>query len=165
MRAARAKRPPTHRGWAEIAVPMPVRLQSLEATGWYRDGVVVISALTLADLPTGAGVGLQWLISISRNGRRASDGVVRRTLRSFGMAGAEEDNHEPGYVRKFWRPLDPAHRVDCECKADEEIIVEADGYTWTNPRAARADARLCRGCELERLLGRPCSIHRVGATP
>jgi hypothetical protein len=96
-------------------------------------------------------------VSISNHGKRAKQKQIRRALRAFGMVGAEQDNHHPGNVRSFWRPLDPERRVDCQCKVDEQIIVEPDGYTWTNP----VDGD-CRGCELEQLMGRPCPLHPNG---
>ncbi|MDQ3276599.1 MAG: hypothetical protein M3Q39_16610 [Actinomycetota bacterium] len=55
-------------------------------------------------------------------------------------------------------PVDPDRRVDCECKLDEQTIVEADGYQWTTP----ADGP-CRGCEFELTIGKPCTIHRSQA--
>lgn len=128
-------------------------------------GLVVMSELVLAQLPDRSGTGRQWLVSVSQDGHRPAGRPLRRALQAFGMADAEEDNHEPGIARKFWLVVDPAHRVDCECKADEEVIVEPDGYRWSNPRAARQDPSLCRGCAAARAIrsARPCSIH--GKTP
>lgn len=51
-----------------------------------------------------------------------------------------------------------SERVECECKADERTVVEPDGYRWTTPH----DEKACRGCELERMMGAPCTIHRGG---
>ncbi len=73
------------------------------------------------------------------------------------MVGAEEDNHHPGNARHFWRPLDPSHRVDCECKEDEVLVTDADGYRWTNPQ----DGEPCRGCDFESLTGKPCPLHTM----
>lgn len=120
-----------------------------------RRGVRVISALQLADLPDGSGeIGPQWHISISNKGKRPK--TTFTTLRAFGMAGAEEDNHHPGIARHFWMPVDPARRVDCECKEVEETIVEPDGYRWQNPKEGDGE---CRGCEFERMMGKRCPIH------
>lgn len=67
---------------------------------------------------------------------------------------SEVDNHHPGVAVHLWLPVDPAHRVTCECKDDEQTITEPDGYTWTTPVGGP-----CRGCELQQLLGHPCTVH------
>lgn len=116
----------------------------------------VISSLIKAELPDRSGIGLQWLVSVSRAaGRRPAPVDLRRALRAFGMQDAEEDNHHPGNARHFFLVVDPAHRVTCECKVDEETVVEPDGYRWQNSREPGA----CRGCELTAITGRPCPIH------
>ena len=122
----------------------------------YRRGKIrVVSSLDDAQLPDGSGErGPQWHVSISRAGKRARPEDVSIALRAFGLVGAEEDNHHPGVARHYWLPVDPARRVACECKANEETIREADGYEWTNPTDAP-----CRGCEFERERGRRCPIH------
>lgn len=122
---------------------------------WRSGAIVVISALEMAELPDRSGVGPQWHISISYRGRRAKPHHARKALRAFGMTSAEEDNHHPGIARHFWLVVDPAHRVECECKTDETTVVEQDGYRWQNAISH------CRGCEFERALGRPCSLHAV----
>jgi hypothetical protein len=131
------------------------------ASRFHRGHVVVVSSLDLASLPDGSGQeGLQWHVSISFNRKRVKDNLVRMVLREFGMVGAEEDNHHPGLARHFWIPVDPTRRVDCECKTTETVIVERDGYPWTNPTPDSGEA--CRGCEWARSgLGkaRPCSVH------
>lgn len=105
------------------------------SSAWTRGRFRAISTLEPSgELPKG-GVGPQWLVSISRRGRRRpTSEECRRILRQFRMVGAEEDNHEPGIARKFWMPVDPNERVDCQCKADEEQVVEPDGYTWSRKR-------------------------------
>jgi hypothetical protein len=123
----------------------------------YRLGLIyVTSSLQDAESPTGNGTVPQWLVAISATGKRPKAHHVRRALRAFGMVGAELDSHHPGVACHYWLPVDPAHRVDCQCKTDEDTIVEPDGYRWQNPRAGEGE---CRGCELEALLGRPCPIH------
>jgi hypothetical protein len=78
-----------------------------------------------------------WHLSISCSGRRAPDDVVRKVLRQFDLPNAEEDNHQPGIARNFWRvcslPAD-ALQVACDCKEKEEVVVEPDGFTWTRIR-------------------------------
>ncbi len=143
--------------WTEIPLPGAFR-QSSSATAasmWEYRGTRVISALELAELPTGSGIGPQWHVSVSQSGVLPTQAQVDRALRSFRMVGAEEDNHHPGNARHFWMPVDPAARVDCECKATE-VTVETAGYRWTNPKDGDGD---CRGCEIAALMRRPCPIH------
>lgn len=129
------------------------------AWAWdHPSGVRVLSSRVVAEYPDGDGQGLQDHVSVSRRGRRPADSDLRLALRAFGAEGWEEDGHHPGIARHFWRPLDPAHRVQCQCKADELVVVEPGGYTWTTP----VDGP-CRGCEyaatIGRLTGRRCPIH------
>jgi hypothetical protein len=144
-------REPEGREWSRSRVALP------NAVAWTSGPITVLSSLAMAELPDGSGeLGPQWQISISHQGKRPKPHHVRRALRAFGMVGAEEDNHHPGNARHFWLPVDPKRRRDCECKETEETVVDADGYTWTNPRVGDGE---CRGCELERLLRKPCPIH------
>lgn len=131
-------------------------------------GTQVLSELAFAELPKSGRTGPQWLISIvskvTPEPARPSAAQTKLALCAFGMLGAEEDNHHPGNARYFWLPLDPSERVECECKTDEDVIVEPDGYTWTNPKHGE-----CRGCENEEIqaavgLVRPCPIHRERRT-
>ncbi len=134
----------------------------VSASRWVSGPLLVCSSLERAELPDGAGVGLQWHVSISAMGKRAKPKEVRRALRAFGMEWSEQDNHEPGNAKNFWLPVDPAHRVDCQCKIDEVTIVEPDGHTWTNDR----DPAKCHGCELWRIFpDRRCPIHGAEANP
>lgn len=68
--------------------------------------------------------------------RRPNDLEVAMVLRDFGMVGAEEDNHEPGRARHFWRlcQASPDEAMGCECKETEEVVVEADGHRWSRER-------------------------------
>lgn len=120
----------------------------------HESGLTAISTRVNAEYPDRTGVGPPGPRLVLLRGPAATDRAPGRA-RAFGMVGTEEGNHHPGVARHFWRPVDPARRVDCECKADEVTVVEPDGYRWTNP----ADGP-CRGCELERATGRPCSLHR-----
>lgn len=141
---------PKGTGWRE-----GVRIRDVGLVFHHGD-ITVISSLVDAEYPDGNGTGPQWHVSLSFKGKRPKEHHVRRALRAFGMVGAEEDNHHPGVARHFWRPVDPTRRVDCQCKEDEDVIVEPDGYTWTNPN----DGSPCRGCELQKLLPhRRCPLH------
>lgn len=130
----------------------------MTSSAWRLGSIVVLSALANAEYPDGNGAGPQWHISIGAGGKRAKPKQLRRALRAFGMVGAEQDNHHPGVARHYWRPVDPAHRVECSCKTDETVITDAaDGYSWTTP--VEGD---CRGCEFEQLVGKPCPLHSAG---
>jgi hypothetical protein len=107
---------------------------------WKRGRIQVLSSLIHAKY-RGAAV-WQWLVSISMTNRsdpkgsRADDETCRRVLVDFDVEGAEEDNHEPGVARKFFRNVDlkPGEVSLCECKEDEEKVVEPDGYTWSREK-------------------------------
>ena len=129
---------------------------------WTDGRLIVVSALEMAGSPVTGEPTPQWHISVSSRGRRPKPHEIRRALRALGMVGAEEDNHHPGVARHFWLPVDPAHRVGCECKAAEDTITGPDGYQWTNPKPGAGD---CRGCEYEGRHGPPCPIHRPEAQP
>ena len=77
-----------------------------------------------------------WHLSIAGAGMRATDLQVALALRDFDMRGAEEDNHQPGVARNFWRltRLAPGDLQVCDCKSDETTVVEHDGFTWQRPR-------------------------------
>lgn len=95
----------------------------------------VVSQLIVCDYPDGDGHGPTWIVSVSRRGRRiAKTEECRRVLRHLGLGQAEEDNHEPGIARKFWLPLDPDKRVECQCKETEETVIEPSGMRWQRKR-------------------------------
>lgn len=161
------KRPPRYR-WDQVGTGNAPRMMAIRAklgqggdhvAIFKRGRMVVVSTLDVAQLPDGSGVGLQWHVSASFGDgkRRLTDAEVAHVLRDFGMEGAEEDNHEPGRARHFWLPVDPEHRVDCECKTTEEVHVEADGHRWSNPRNATPET--CNACRFERLGLGACPIH------
>ncbi len=155
-----SERQPAGNRWRTLDLPDAMRRPPvLRVSAWQAGNVRVISSLTMAELPDRSGVGPQWHVSVTDRGRRPKPKQVRRALRAFSMVGAEEDNHHPGNARQFWMPVDPASRVDCECKDDETTVTEPDGYAWQN------DPENCRGCEYERLLGRPCPVHVDDAPP
>lgn len=157
MTTQNRERRPRGSEWHEVFIPGDASdVADIAASAWVSGPLRVISALSMAELPDGSGeVGPQWHISITRKGKRPKPTDVRRALRAFGMVGTEEDNHHPGNARHFWLPVDPARRVECECKATEVNVTDADGYRWTNEPAPE----LCRGCELEGLIGKPCPLH------
>lgn len=157
------KRPISNR-WRECVVPSRIYVPgTVRISMWtHRDGTQVISELCNAELPDGSGeVGLQWHISVARPKARASAGEVQRALLAFGMSGTEEDNHEPGNARHFWLPVDPARRVECECKVTDTVVRDADGHVWSNPTAGMTDVSQCNGCATAPITGRPCTLHGV----
>lgn len=151
------KRPPPN-GWTEFPAPDALRRQPgvTHTSVWESGKVFVISELAMMDAPRGDGQTLQWQVSVSHDGkRRPSDAQVEKVRRAFGMQEAEEDNHHPGVARHLFLCVDPARRVSCECKEGEAIVVEPDGYTWSNDPAS------CRECEHARLIGKACRAHGV----
>jgi len=138
----------------------PLQPKPISASAWQCGPICVISSLVLAEAPDGKGDAIpQWHVSIASVGRRPKPHHVRKALRAFGIEAAEEDNHEPGNARHFWLPVDPARRVDCECKTTETVITDPDGYRWSNP----VDGP-CRGCEMAPITRRPCPLHGAHAT-
>lgn len=127
---------PVGNGWRQSTVPIPSLPNSIFISAWRQGKFFAISELAMIGAPRDESrIIQQWIISISRKGnRRPTIREVRRVLRDFNMWPAEEDNHERGQARKFWMPVDPAERVDCACKADEETVVEPDGYRWSRKR-------------------------------
>lgn len=150
------RRPNKDSGFREVEKPR-VRQQVIRISGWVRGNLQVISSLQIMDMPDGSGErGPQWHVSVSRQGlRRASNADMERVRKAFKMQQAEEDNHQPGVTRNLMLVCDPARRVTCECKETEEVIREPDGFEWSNP----TDPAKCRGCEHERLMGKPCPLH------
>jgi hypothetical protein len=133
----------------------------------YRRGeLTVIVTLATMEMPDGNGSGPTWLLSVTRRGKRAKDNLVKVALRDFGMLDAEEDNHNPGQARCFFLVCDPARRVACECKTTEQVLVEPDGYRWSNPTPEQlAAGEECRGCQLTPLTGKACPIHAKELAP
>lgn len=168
-------REPLGLGWVSLG---RIHLNECEAYAYYHEPTAtqVLSAVHIAELPVSKTPGPQWMVSVvNRSAQvpsRPTAAQVRLMQCAFDMFAAEEDNHHPGSARQFWLPVDPAERVDCECKSTEVVHREADGYAWTNPSADSGEA--CRGCEQEatfRALAhqgfegaaqRPCPIHTSG---
>ncbi len=129
-----------------------------------RQKLVALSSVGPMQAPDGSGDIIDtWHLSVAARVVNAAgkQEPVRPTVEQFehlldtwAITEFEIDNHHPGSAQHLMIPVDPARRVDCECKANETVIVEPDGYTWTNP----VDGP-CRGCEHERMTGRPCPLH------
>lgn len=131
---------PRH-GFSRRSTPKRRGLPIPDIGSWWVDhrGLAVWSTLVDAEAPDGDGVIPQWHLSISAGHnrgqavRRVSAIELRHALECFGIDSFEVDNHHPGVAIHVWIPLDAERRVECECKTDEMIVVEADGYTWTTP--------------------------------
>jgi hypothetical protein len=162
---ARALKPITPSGLGWLSLGEVTGLNGSTAFAWVHFGThtQVLSALDIAAQPRSGTPGPQWHISVvdrsTEEPFRASSEQIRLARCAFGMLEAEEDNHHPGNARHFWLPIDPSERVECECKTDELLVEEPDGYQWTNPVEGE-----CRGCEHERVMQgvgmrRPCPLH------
>jgi len=130
------EREPSGVGWARLPAPQCTRRPGVVSiSGWRYGRIFVLSSLNIMEMPDGRGdVGPQWHISVTRLAARPGPAQVLKALRLV---------------------VDPARRVACQCKADEQLVREPDGFTWSNPREPSA----CRGCELQRANGRPCPLH------
>lgn len=70
--------------------------------------------------------------------RRPTDHEMEMVRHDFDMHDAEEDNHQPGRIRNLFLPLHLQRGSVgvCDCKEDEEQVVESDGFVWSRPRAS-----------------------------
>lgn len=154
----RERRPRKGSHWVEVGGPP---LDDCPVSYWKRSGVTVVSSLEVAQLPgQPERSGPQWHVSISYRAGRPSAEHVARAQRDFGVVGSELDNHEPGIAQHYWLVCEPTDRRDCDCKESEAVLVEADGYTWTNPH----EPSECRGCAYEAQTGiRRCPLHSAAA--
>jgi hypothetical protein len=128
------KRPSPSYGWVEVTEDFRRYLPSSDSLAFQRrGGLRAISSLAPMEAPDGSGDVLPtWLVSVSRRGSSMpSDSDMKAVRCAFGMSEAEEDNHEPGNARKLFLVVDPARRVDCECKAGERLVVREDGYRYS----------------------------------
>jgi len=175
LRQERERRPRNGEGWMKAKEPVAAKLGTICFSAWRRPSlaiypvrhVVVFSSLVIAQLPKSDKEDLTWHLSISALDSnlqkiRASDDICKKVLSTFGVDYAFpllEDNHHPGLARHFFIPCNPEYRAMCDCKEDEKVVTEPDGYQWTTPRD---DSEGCRGCEYDRLTGHPCVIHKPG---
>lgn len=120
------EREPSGVGWARLPAPQCTRRPGVVSiSGWRYGRIFVLSSLNMMEMPDGRGdVGAQWHISVTRLAARPGPAQVLKALRAFRMEQAEEDNHHPGLARNFMLVVDPARRVACQCKADEQLVRE-----------------------------------------
>ncbi|KKM86853.1 hypothetical protein LCGC14_1274790 [marine sediment metagenome] len=128
---------PTASTWRRF--PAPVDLARQKVLAYRRGSVVVFSQVAPMKAPDGSDDVLPtWLVSVSQRDRSMpTDETMEIVRRAFGMLTAEEDNHLSGISRDLFMVVDPARRVDCECKEDEITIERPDGYRYTQPRDRR----------------------------
>lgn len=155
--AASTEKRPSKRGWVECQVPPQVLASAhyLAVSAWRCGPILVFSSLSIMEMPDGDGTGPQWLVTISADRKRPAQWQVDKVLKDFGMEGAEEDNHTPGRTRGFFLVCDPARRVACQCKSDEAVVVEPDGFTWSKDLSGKP----CQGCIVADAFGFPCPEH------
>lgn len=124
------KRPARGTDWR----PIPTIVTGAEA--WKLGRLAVISSVSVMEAPDASKDGVMtWLVSVSRADRAmVTDKELRRVRRDFDMRRAEEDNHLDGIARDLFLVVDPARRVECECKTDETVIERPDGFKYSVPR-------------------------------
>lgn len=155
---------PVSSTWRQVTGPsgLPMIAGATAITLWEHraNRLRVLSTVELAEYPDGSGkVGPQFHLSIVRfaGGKLSRPGGVRVRFvaTAFRVPRIEVDNHHPGNAQHLWCPVDPAHRVDCECKVGETTITEPDGYKWQDDPSAAG----CRLCEVAVMTGVPCHRH------
>lgn len=142
---------PVRSGWTHLPERVCRRLgrESLareEIHAYQKGALCVLSSAVVAKYHEVTGP--QNHVSVSIYGghtptkRRATDEEISLVRREFDMDDAEEDNHSPGVARHLFLPLHlPRGTVGiCECKDDEEQVVEADGYRWSRAHCDRSEA-------------------------
>ena len=89
----------------------------------------------------------QHIVSVTQRGpfglpARPTDEQVQIALDAFRPINraVEEDNHMPGNARLFFLPVFKRHQVECECKANEVLRIEPDGYTYSYDGSYDEDA-------------------------
>lgn len=103
---------------------------------WARGDVLVISQAEMTEYRGVLCPHNHVSVSVPRGERRPSDEEMAMVRRNFDMDDAEEDNHHPGRIRNLFLPLHlPRGTVGiCDCKSDETVVVEPDGFQWSKPR-------------------------------
>src|SRR3954447_5704965 len=74
--------------------------------------------------------------SVIASDRRPTNDELDLVRKAFDMEDAEGDNHSPGRIRNLFRPVHlPRGMVGiCDCKENEEVVTEADGFQWQRER-------------------------------
>lgn len=113
------------------------RCESPNVSAWRGYGLEVLADRIEAEYRGVVGPQIHVSVAVKGHARRASDEEMALVRRDFDVEDGEEDNHSPGKARHLFLPLHLPRGTTglCECKADEETIVEPDGYVWQKPRA------------------------------
>jgi len=76
----------------------------------------------------------EWIVSFSgAGGTILPNKKIKQYLKDFNFSNAEEDNHEPGFARKFFLAVEERHRKKCECK-DEEQVRLSENYVYSRKK-------------------------------
>ena len=110
---------------------------AIRAVGWRGYGLAVLADRIEAEYQGLVVPHIHVSVAVDSNPRlqrrRPTDPELAFVRAEFDIEDAEEDNHSPGVARHLFLPLHlPRGSVGvCECKADEEQVVEPDGYRWS----------------------------------
>lgn len=88
---------PTEKGWERISGPPTVAGAVLSSSRWVGPGgLCAISELVNAEMPDGAGAGLQWLVSFSQQGRRPDGRLPAKVpMRQVAIPGLQKERPCP----------------------------------------------------------------------
>ncbi|MDQ2729268.1 MAG: hypothetical protein M3Y91_15730 [Actinomycetota bacterium] len=124
-----------------------VLTERLRAVTWAPPGTTVWTGHGLAVISDASEMEFRALrvptnhVSVAASGldRRPSDAEMATVRADFDLLDAEEDNHSPGVARNLFLPLHLPRGTQgiCDCKTDETVVVESDGYRWSQSSAAK----------------------------
>jgi len=121
-------------GWSYVR---PWEMPGEVAHIWRNDKLMVISAF--GDMEYQGIVVAHFHVSASviNSDRRPTNDEMDLVRKSFDLDDAEEDNHSPGRIRNLFRPvhLPKGTTSMCDCKENEEVIVESDGFQWQRKKS------------------------------
>jgi hypothetical protein len=96
-----------------------------------KDGAIAISSLAYVQEKETDEPHWEWIVSFSGAEKTVlPDDKIKQYLKDFNFSDAEEDNHEPGFARKFFLAVEEKHRKKCECK-DEEQVHLSENYVYS----------------------------------
>jgi hypothetical protein len=100
----------------------------------HEDGSLALSSLGCIKEEKTDEPHLEWIISFSgAGGTVLPNKKIKQYLKDFSFSDAEEDNHEPGFARKFFLAVEEKHRKKCECK-DEEQVRLSKNYIYSRKK-------------------------------
>lgn len=132
--------PTGNRWWVSHASTRTARAVSRDSTTtvWWGRGLVVISSAMDAEYQGVVVPHNHVSVALHDHRRRPNDKEMGWVRADFDMEDAEEDNHLPGVARHLFLPLHLPRGTEgiCDCKADETLVVEPDGFRWSKTKAA-----------------------------